>query len=188
MDSVRLPAFIVLCSISVLSLASDKWSGFLCCNLRTDGEWVTDINYQETGKHLIPAGTPVTVNGYGRYRVKVFLENKKQEIGNDYSRDLPMDEFAKRYIVSEDPTLKIRAFPQNVQDAIHQAKIMLGMSREQVLMSVGYPVLSENPHVEDKVWRFWLFSHSEFRVRFDDAGRVIKVDGDEDTVDKVLAE
>jgi hypothetical protein len=37
------------------------------------------------------------------------------------------------------------------------------MTREQVLMSVGYPVSSENRNL-DKTWRFWVSSFSEFRV------------------------
>src|SRR5579871_4113998 len=103
MNKIRLIGMAVLSMSAAVSLAGDKWSGFLCCNMRTDGSWITDINYQESGKHLIPAGSPVTVTGYGHYRVKVQLENKSQAIGNDYSRDLSMEDFAKRYVVSEDP-------------------------------------------------------------------------------------
>jgi hypothetical protein len=60
------------------------------------------------------------------------------------------------------------------------------MTREQVLMSVGYPVSSENHNLEDKTWRFWLGSYSEFRVRFDANGRVTEVDGDGDAKSRIL--
>ena len=60
------------------------------------------------------------------------------------------------------------------------------MTREQVMMSVGYPVSSENHNLEDKTWRFWLSSFQEFRVRFDDGGRVVAVEGDGDAKSKVL--
>jgi len=53
-------------------------------------------------------------------------------------------------------------------------------------MSVGYPVSSENHNLEDKTWRFWLSSFQEFRVRFDDNGRVTDVEGDGDAKSKVL--
>ncbi len=62
------------------------------------------------------------------------------------------------------------------------------MTREQVLMSVGYPVSSENHHLEDKTWRFWVSSFSEFRVKFDDDGRVIDIDGDADAKSRVILE
>jgi hypothetical protein len=156
--------------------------------MRSDGSWISDINYDENGKKIIPVGTPANVTGFGRYRVKVDINGRRQEIGNDYSRDLSLDEFAKRYVVLDDPTAKIATFPKKIQDAIAQARLVLGMTRAQVLMSVGYPVSSENHNLDDKTWRFWINSFSEFRVHFDDAGRLAGVDGDADAKSKVLIE
>ena len=166
--------------------AADKYDGFLCCNMRTTGSWISDINYDENGKHIIPVGTPLTVLGTGRYRIKVKIEGKDQAIGNDYSRDLSLDDFAKRYVVTENPAVKIAGYPKNIQDAIASARIVKGMTREQVLMAVGYPVSSENHVLSDKTWRFWLTSFGEFHVRFDDSDHVVEVTGDEDTRDKVF--
>jgi len=78
-----------LCA-STFSVAEDKPAGFLCCNMRSDGAWISDINYDENGKKIIPAGTPIKVTGYGHYRVKVDINGKSQAIGNDYSRDLAL--------------------------------------------------------------------------------------------------
>jgi hypothetical protein len=178
--------FAIALSASGFSAAQEKPAGFLCCNMRTDGAWISDINYDENGKKIIPVGTPVKVTGYGHYRVKVDINGKSQAIGNDYSRDLALDAFAKRYVVADDPAAKIASYPKKIQDAIAHAQIVLGMTREQVLMSVGYPVSSENHSLEDKTWRFWLSSFQEFRVKFDDNGRVTDVEGDGDAKSKVL--
>jgi hypothetical protein len=166
--------------------AADLPSGFLCCNMRTNGSWISDINYDGNGMTIVPAGTPIKVTGYGHYRVKVDVDGRRQAIGNDYSRDLAPETFAKRYVVSDDPAAKISAFPKKIQQAITSARIIKGMTREQVLMSVGYPVSSENHNLDDKTWRFWLSSFSEFRVRFDDSGHVVDVEGDVDAKSKVL--
>jgi hypothetical protein len=185
----------ILRSLSIVGLllasaahAKDEFSGFLCCNMRSDGSWITDINYDENGKHLIPAGTPVTVKGYGHYRVNVIIDGKKQAIGNDYSRDLSQEVFAKRYVVAEDPKIALATYPQKIQDAILSARLTKGMTREQVLMSVGYPVSSENHNLDDKTWRFWLGSFAEFRAKFDDNNQLIEVDGDFDAKTKVWME
>lgn len=77
--------------------------GWLCCNMRTDGAWISDINYKETHKTMIPLGTPVKVTGYGRYRVHTLMDGKRQDIGNDYSRDLDLSAFARRYVWAENP-------------------------------------------------------------------------------------
>jgi hypothetical protein len=171
---------------SAAAFADDKMAGFLCCNMRTDGSWISDINYDENGKTIIPVGTPVKETGYGRNRVKIEVNGKSQAIGNDYSRDLSLDAFAKRYVVADDPKVKIAGYPKKIQDAIGSARIVVGMTREQVLMSVGYPVSSENHNLDDKTWRFWLSSFAEFHVNFDDSGKVIGVEADMDTKSKIL--
>ena len=186
--TLQMLVFAIALSARTFGVAEDKPAGFLCCNMRTDGSWITDINYDESGKRIIPVGTPIKVTGYGHYRVKVDVNGKSQAIGNDYSRDLALDVFAKRYVVADDPAAKIATFPKKIQDAIAHAQIVLGMTREQVLMSVGYPVSSENHNLQDKVWRFWVTSFSEFRVRFDDSGRVTDVEGDADAKSKILIE
>ena len=155
--------------------AQDKPQGYLCCNMRTDGKWISDSNYDESGKTLIPLGTPVKVTGYGRNRVNVEFAEGAQQIGNDYSRSLRIEEFAKRYVVSEDPLLKLATYPPKIQAAIKSARVANGMTREQVVMALGWPMASENPHLDLKTWRYWLWTFDEFQVRFDDQGRVAEV-------------
>jgi hypothetical protein len=188
MRSRQILVSVIITLASASAFAADKYDGFLCCNMRTDGSWISDINYDENGKRIIPVGTPVTVLGQGRFRIKIKVEGKDQAIGNDYSRDMSLDEFAKRYVVTENPALKISEYPRKVQDAIGSGKLMLGMSREQVLMSVGYPVSSENHDITSKSWRFWLSSFEEFTVKFNDAGSVIDIVADPGVKDKLIKE
>ena len=178
--------FVLIAATSMAVLAEDKPAGYLCCNMRSDGSWISDINYDENGKWIIPVGTPLKVTGYGHYRVKVDINGNSQAIGNDYSRDLALDVFAKRYVVADNPAAKIAGFPKKIQDAIASARIVVGMTREQVMMSVGVPVSSENHNLDDKTWRFWISSFAEFHVIFDDSGHVIEVTGDGDAKSKVL--
>lgn len=162
----------LLAAMSLAAFAADPplpepAEGWLCCNMRTDGKWISDINYAENGKKVLAVGTPVKATGYGRYRVYIDVAGGKQAIGNDYSRDLDMNAFARRYVVGEDPAKKIARYPEKVRKAIAEGRVMRGMTREQVLMSVGYPVSSENPSLSGNLWRFWLSSFQEFQVLFD---------------------
>ena len=161
--------------------AETKYDGFLCCNMRSDGSWISDSNYAENGKRVIPAGTPVRVTGYGRYRVNLLIDGQKQSIGNDYSRDLGNEAFAQRYVIAQDPKLKLAAYPPKIREAIGSSRITKGMTREQTLMALGYPISSENPNLDAKLWRYWLTSFGEFQVSFDDAGKIEKVTADPQT-------
>lgn len=182
-------ALAALLAVPVAVLAQalpDPAEGFLCCNLRTDGKWISDINYAENGKRVVPAGTPVKATGYGRYRVHIDTPEGKQAIGNDYSRDLNMTAFAQRYIVAQDPKMKMAGYSPKVRSAIQSARIMPGMTREQVIMAVGYPVSSENPNLDAKVWRFWLSSFAEFQVLFGNDDRVREITTDPQTRNLVV--
>jgi len=162
--------------------------GFLCCNMRTDGDWISDINYEESGKRVIPFGTPVKFLDYGRYRVYVEIQGKRQGLGNDYSRDLSREQFAARYIVTADPRKQAAKASPKIRKAIESARLTKRMTRAQVLMAVGYPVSSENPDLKSHIWRFWLGSFSPFTVAFDEAGRVKAVEADAQTLLRVYLE
>lgn len=174
-------------SLPIVANAQPQPEGFTCCNLRTDGSWITDANYAESHKKMIPAGTPAKVTGYGRYRVHIDMSGQKQSIGNDYSRDLEMGAFAQRYVVAEDPKVKLASWPPAIQAAVKAAKVMVGMTKDQVIMSVAYPMTSENPSLDAPVWRYWLSSFAEFQVVWDDKGRVKEITTDPQTRNLVVA-
>ncbi len=162
--------------------------GFLCCNMRSDAKgWITDINYEESHKHVVPAGTPATITGYGRNRfefnVTGTLPRKNYWLGNDYSRKVGLEEFAARYIVKEDPSKKISGFAPKVRDAIRAQKIMIGMTREQVLMAVGYPTADSTPDMAGN-WLFYHWSFSPYTVHFVN-NKVSKIETDPETLNLI---
>lgn len=154
--------------------------GFLCCNMRSDGSWISDINYF-SGTHVVPAGTPLKVTGYGRYRIYVEfagnIERKQQAIGNDYSRSVKMEEFALRYVVPDNPNARLASYPPKVRQAIEAARVTRGMTREQVLMAVGYPIASETTDLGAPLWRYWTSRSGEYQVFWGEDGRVDKIFG-----------
>lgn len=160
-------------------------SGFLCCNLRTTGSKISDINYDEQGTRMVAAGTPLRITGYEQRWTSVDLNGKPQRIMNDYSRDIAPIPFAQRYVVTEDPKLKLAGYPEKTRNAIMASKVIPGMTREQVVMAMGYPVTSENPRFDAPVWRFWLDSWTEFQVSFDPSGTVKAVTADPATLARV---
>jgi hypothetical protein len=165
--------------------SAEPESGYLCCNMRSDGSWISDSNYLEAGKTIVPLGTPVTVLGFGRYRVNVKINGQPQTIGNDYSRYVAMDVFAKRYVVKDDPRAQLAGMPPKIRRAVDSARVTKGMTRDQVLMALGYPMASENPHLDGPMWKYWLWTFQPFRVHFDGDGVVNRVSGSEDTLANV---
>ena len=186
MRSRTAPWLLAAALLPAAAPALEPAAGFLCCNMRSDGEWISDANYAENGKHVIPFGTPVRVVGQGRWRVLVEVDGRPQAIGNDYSRDLSMQAFARRYVVPEDPRALVAALPPQIRRAIESARVTPGMTRGQVAMALGWPISSENPHLDAPVWKYWLWTFSPFDVVFDAEGRVQTVESDRDTLLRVF--
>jgi hypothetical protein len=161
-------------------------SGYLCCNMRTYGSSISDINYDEQGTSIVAVGTPARITTYDFRWFEADLAGKPQRIKNDYSRNITLADFAKRYVVTEDPKQKMAAFPPAVRDAIVAGKVAPGMTREQVLMAIGYPVAGENPSLDALTWRYWRDSWSEYQVTFDDKGLVKTVTGNPVALSRVL--
>jgi len=148
-------------------------SGYTCCNLRHEdgGDWISELTYIKW--KMIPLGTPASVTEYGRYRAHVNLGGKPMRLGQDYTRkSLSLEQYARRIIVPEDPNIKLATFPKEIQNAIKVGKVMNGMTKEQVIMSVGYPLTEENPTMDAPLWRMWIDSFSEYQLLWNENGQV----------------
>ena len=162
-------------------------SGWTCCNFHYEGDWISDSNYATLP--MIPAGTPATVTGYGRYRAYAMIGGQKMRLGLDYGREKEtLAEWAAKMIVSEPVNARIATYPQDIQDIIRLGRVTEGMTKEQVIVSVGYPLTSENWSLDAPEWRMWVSSFGEYRIAWDQSGRVKEVFADELTKHIIYAE
>lgn len=169
------------CKTTETTLASPMQQGHTCCNLRYDGDWISDSNYANLP--MIPAGTPIKVLSYGRDRAHVELGGKPFRLGHDYGRaEESTERWVSKIVVSDDPRQRLAGYPAQVQAAIRAGRVMKGMTREQVIMSVGYPLTSENRSLDAPVWRLWWSSFGEYQVEWDKQGRVKDITGHPETL------
>ncbi|MEK7779689.1 MAG: hypothetical protein AAB293_06450 [Pseudomonadota bacterium] len=162
-------------------------SGYTCCNLRSEdgGDWISELNYIRW--KMIPLGTPVSVTGYGRHRFHVNLGGKPMRIGQDYTRkSLSLEQYVRRIIAPEDPNIKLATFPKEIQNAIKLGKVMKGMTKEQVIMSVGYPLTEENPTMDAPLWRMWIDSFSEYQLLWNENGQIKDIVADSVTKNLIV--
>jgi hypothetical protein len=153
--------------------------GFACCNLHFDKSWINDGNYAKFP--MIPAGTPIEVQSYGKNRAFVNVDGKPMLLGHDYGRDQEtLEQWVNKIVVSEDPRPRIARYPQNVQQAILSGKVVLGMTREQAIVAVGYPLTSENGPLESSTWKMWRSTHGEYDLNFGPDGRLASITGDDE--------
>jgi serine/threonine protein kinase len=161
------------------------FAGYTCCNLHFSGDWVSDLNYSSDTR--IPAGSPIKILDYGRWRLITEVEGKKIRIGLDYGRrQETLAQFARKLTVDKDLRFRVASFPAIVQDAIRAGKVLPGMSKEQVLMAVGFPARHETLSVDAPAWKLWHTSRIPYTLHFDDRGRVKDIEVDPESRAKVV--
>jgi hypothetical protein len=149
---------------------------FLCCNLRYDPakpEITDTIAAQGT---MVPFATRVEVQKVTRDTV-VFTPAGHPAITLDYEHGgrLSFDTYLSRLFVTEDPRLKLKKVPARQVKQVEKATIVPGMSRDQVLLAVGYPPADRTPALEAMTWTYGDGAGSDAFVVYFDGDRVSSV-------------
>ncbi|HEX9140094.1 MAG TPA: hypothetical protein VF848_09905 [Steroidobacteraceae bacterium] len=159
--------------------------GFSCCVLHYDGNKINDRNYASLP--MIPAGTPVEVIGYDGSTAKVKIDGKAMVLDHNWGRDQEsLDVWVNKVVVNEDPRPRIADYPPEVQEAIRLGKVMVGMSREEAISAIGYPVANENITLDSPIWQLRRARGDEYQLNFDRNGRIESVSGDDSVTELMI--
>ena len=162
-------------------------SRHLCCNLFYEKPSINDVNYQRGT--MIPFGTPVEIQSVSGRTVHFQATGHPPiELQLRYGRKvLTMEQFLDRLFVVEDPHARLRkvrvdktrgkktadrataaqrAEVQRINEAIERAQVVPGMTRDEVLMAIGYPPAHRSA-ITSNDWTYWENRVAEFYVRFD---------------------
>jgi hypothetical protein len=158
--------------------AQELLSGYTCCNLHYDKDWISDANWGNLP--MIPAGTPIKVVSYSawNHRAAVEIDGRPYRIGHDYGRaEEPLEKYVSKLVVKASPKAKIQGWPEKVRSAVRDSRVLPGMTREQVIVSVGYPPTHKTRSTDERVWNLWQSRAGRYEVHFTDKGTVDKVVG-----------
>jgi hypothetical protein len=138
---------------------------FLCCNLHYEKNAITDVNYQ-VGP-MIPVGTRVRVTEAARNRVTFEPDGHPPlTVVFKYGRKtLTFDEYLDRLLVRDDPRPKLPA--GKVRTLVEAGDVEPGMTRDQVIMSLGYPPAHRTPSLSAATWTYWQNRWVTMVVAFD---------------------
>ena len=148
---------------------------FLCCNVHYEKDEINDANYQ-VGT-LIAYGTHVDILEVRRDKVRfaatghppLWLEMQYGE------KVLTFDQYLDRIFVDEDPHRKLKKVPSKIVKLIDISTVEPGMTKDQVLMSLGWPAAHRTPSTEGSSWHYWRNRWVQFDVYFDEHSKVVRV-------------
>ena len=81
-----------------------------------------------------------------------------------------------------DGTLRKNDYDYDANDFKAQSTL----SRDQVIVAVGYPLTSENISLDAAQWRMWRSSHGEYQLNFSRDGHLTSVTGDDSVTSRVV--
>jgi hypothetical protein len=127
------------------------------------------------------------VLGYGKNRANIDVQGMPMVLNHDYGRDQEtLDAWANKIVISEDIRPRMAAWPANIQAAIRAGKVVLGMTRQQALVAVGYPRTNATKSIDADVWKMWVSRGGEYQLHFGADGRLATVTGDGEVTSQVI--
>ena len=151
-------------------------AAFTATNLRYDGDWINEVS--GLNLPIVPAGSRLKVLDYSGNRASVLIDGRRMRMGIDWSRGKEtIQQFIARATTTEDPRKAIAGYPERVRNAIRAGRVFLGMTKEQILLSMGRPRVDLVPSLSSHEWVYQGPDQEEMFLMFDAAGALKEVDG-----------
>lgn len=135
------------------------------------GKEVTWVNYNVDS--LIPVNTAVEViraSGWGGLKFKLIDSGVTLELNNSRHSGLSDEEWARKHFGEH--KVNLGKFSKAERDAIDSGAVKIGMSKDAVLVSRGYPPAHKTPSLEASGWLYWDTKWNKKLVNFDSKGKV----------------
>jgi hypothetical protein len=130
--SAAIGALVLFIAFAGISHAGETY--YARCNLKVaKGNSVSWINWQASPT-FIPAGTKLTVEGSGSS-----FTLTRQDTGQGYTLDTGADGEAYLHKFVTKKRVDISKYPANIQSSIRASTAKVGMTKEQVYISMGPP-------------------------------------------------
>ena len=138
----------------------------LLTNLRVDARGNATSLQAWRGTSVLPICTPVTVTLVRdrEIRFQVTGTNRTNRYVLHRSTALPIEDHVNRYFGGA--CANVAAMSPADQSGIQQGRPMPGMTREGVILAVGYPPEHRTPSLDAPVWTYWGEA-GEVQVQFD---------------------
>jgi hypothetical protein len=149
---------------------------YTCCNLHYSREVINDANYDVGG--LLPFGSAVTIDSMTEDAVTFHSGATRLTLEHAFGKNQQSSQqYFSKIFVETNPHDAFVTYPASVQDAIRDGRVERGMTKEQVLMSIGYPPIHRTASTDLDTWLYWYNRWTTYQVQFGANGKVSAVRG-----------
>jgi hypothetical protein len=149
---------------------------FTCCNIHYQNEDVSDANYWVGA--TLPAGTQVKIEKIDRDSATFRAGEVRLTLTHQYGTDEEsLQQYLDKVLTKTDPRPRLAVYSSAVRRAIAHSKVERGMTRDQVIASLGYPPTHQTKSTREREWTYWYNRWVTFKVVFDESGKVADIVG-----------
>ncbi len=143
-------------------------------NLHPRGDYLSTVNYQFAG--LIPLCTRVRIDARSRSQLSFTVLAGGQRYEYNYHRSAGnFDADIARVFGTTCSRSRARQLSSLDQQGIRAGRALPGMTKEGVILAIGYPPPHRTPSLQGDAWRYWVGRSATVVVQFRD-GRVVRID------------
>lgn len=157
-------AIVVVASVFLSGCATkltQPITGYTCCNLRPNYGWVSSTTM--LGGAIVPAGEPVVIDTMKRDKYAYgTIGGEYISMRDDSARsEEDLHRWLRQIVVPTDPKQTLAGWSSDTQMAVYSAKVVVGMTKSQVLMSLSYPSRDDTKDLNGSTWRYWTTQEDE---------------------------
>ena len=151
--------------------------GYTLVNLHPDESRrkLSAANYQGSG--LIPLCTKVEFTYWSEDSMQFEVVSTGREYTYDYHDDAVVlldDHLALYFGDTCDPDL-VEGLSEVDRKGVDEGRVVLGMTKEAAVLSIGYPILRETPSMLMKDWQYRKSPGENFVIVFDENEKVSEI-------------
>ena len=127
------------------------------------------------GHQILPVNTPVKIKKWKRGFIIVDSENNK-EIYFEYSKrrmQMSIEEYLKH--ITSPSKVDLGKFSDIDRKGIREGKAYTGMTKDGVMMALGYPATHRTPSPDSNRWIYWTNRFGTIAVTFNEKGVVTNI-------------
>jgi hypothetical protein len=159
---------------------------YTCCNIHYEKNDVSDANY--TVGSTLPFGSQATVEKVTSDTLTFRAGGTELTLGHSYGREQESSQqYFTKILVTADPRATFASWPKDVQSAISESRVEVGMTKPQVIMSLGYPPTHRTASTDLNTWVYWYNRWVTYEVIFGDNGKVANPVGNAPTHNQPIA-
>lgn len=127
------------------------------------------------GHDMLPYNSKIRLEGLGS-RIHIKDVNTNRRIVMEFhSGRMAMS--AREYVnlITSPTPVSYEGLSDVDQQGIQAGKAIAGMSKQGVMIALGYPAKHRTPSTDGNVWVYWKGRHDSYAVEFDDSGKVAAI-------------